>query len=103
MNTSLGPRRIATLAYVADGQAPLYRTIMRLFMESKDRFVFRLRLLEVIDGVRRSGVDEIPDAQIDTALARLCEWGNLRQSRAVIDRAYKGSETVPLSFELTEQ
>lgn len=90
MNTSSGTGRIATFAYAADEQALLYRTIMRAFMESKGRFVLRLRPVDVIDAVRLSGVSEIPDEQIDAALARLCEWGNLRQSR-------------PQSFELTGQ
>src|SRR5262245_21156824 len=81
---------------------------MRAFMESRERFVFRLRPLDVIEAIRLSGVCEIPDPeQIDAALARLCEWGNLC---AVIDRAYRSrSGTVGAlyerqqSFQLTEK
>jgi uncharacterized protein (TIGR02677 family) len=79
VSPSPSPGRIEAFAYVTDDQAPLYRTIMRAFMESKDRFVFQMRLPDVVDAIRLSGICEIPEpGQIDAALARLCEWGNLQ-------------------------
>jgi hypothetical protein len=55
--------------------------IMRAFMESKDRFLFQLRLPDVIEAIRLSGVPEIPDPdRIDAALDRLCAWGNLQHA-----------------------
>jgi Protein of unknown function (DUF2397) len=90
VSTSPGTGRIGVFAYVADDQAPLYRAIMRAFMESKDRFVLRLRLPDVIEAVRLSGLCGIAEPEaIDAALARLCEWGNLRQSRVAQHPAFE--------------
>jgi hypothetical protein len=90
VSTSPGAGRIGVFAYVTADQAPLYRAIMRAFMESKERFVLRLRPLDVIEAVRVSGACEISDPeQIDAALARLCEWGNLRQSRVAQHQAFE--------------
>src|SRR5262245_691538 len=53
---------------------------MRVFMLAKERFVFHLRLEEVVEGLRTSGTLELPDTpepQMEYALALLCEWGNL--------------------------
>ena len=79
MSPSPDPGRIEAFTYIADDQAPLYRTIMRAFMEAKDRFVFQLRLSDVVDAVRSSGICKMPEPErIDVALARLVEWGNLQ-------------------------
>ena len=60
------------LAYIATARAPLYRSIMRVFMEAKERFKFQLRLHDI------SEVLQAPDSEeIESALAQLCEWGNL--------------------------
>jgi uncharacterized protein (TIGR02677 family) len=70
---------IQAFAYIGAEKAPLYRTIMRLFMESKERFVFSLRAEDVFEVVRNSAVGEILEqAEVETALAQLCEWGNLQ-------------------------
>src|SRR2546423_11485397 len=52
---------------------------MRAFVESKERFIVRLRPQEVFDGIRLDGVLELPEqTEIESALAQMCEWGNLR-------------------------
>ena len=71
--------RLKALAYVTTEKATLYRAIMRVFMESKERFALHLRPQEIIDSVRRCGFQEIPDpGEIESALEQLCEWGNLQ-------------------------
>ncbi len=66
-------------SYVTSEKAPLYRAILRAFVESKERFLVQLRPEDVRDALEKSGVHELPEqAEIDRALARLCEWGNLQ-------------------------
>src|SRR5215813_3165775 len=74
------PGRINALAYITAKKAALYRTIMRLFMESKERFVFSLRAEDVFETVRVSGVGEtLEQPEVESALAQLCKWGNLQR------------------------
>jgi uncharacterized protein (TIGR02677 family) len=71
--------RLKALAYVTAEKSSLYRAIMRVFMESKGRFDLHLRPQEIIDAVRRSGLEETPhETEIESALEQLCEWGNLQ-------------------------
>jgi uncharacterized protein (TIGR02677 family) len=65
------------LEYIQSEKAMLYRTIMREFVEAKDRYVVQLRLQDVIQGM--ADTPGSPDHQeIESALSQLCEWGNLR-------------------------
>jgi uncharacterized protein (TIGR02677 family) len=59
-------------AYLTADKAPLYREIMRVFAEFKERFVFDLRPQDIVEAVENS-----EQAEIEAALAELCEWGNL--------------------------
>src|SRR5262245_55027807 len=71
--------RPKALADITAEKAPVYRAIMRVFMESKERFTLHLRPQEIVDAVRRRGFEEIPDqTEIESALEQLCEWGNLQ-------------------------
>jgi uncharacterized protein (TIGR02677 family) len=63
-------------AYITAEKAPLYRAIMRVFMESKHRFVMYMRPDEILLAVRACGLDR-EQADIDTAVEQLCAWGNL--------------------------
>jgi uncharacterized protein (TIGR02677 family) len=66
-------------AYVTAENAPLYRAIMRVFIEAKERFVIHLSPHDVFDGLQLAGFSEMPARpELDAALARLCEWGNLK-------------------------
>ena len=69
---------IRAFAYATTEKAALYRAIMRVFMESKARFEFHLRPKEILDQIRICGFQESRDqTEIESALAQLCEWGNL--------------------------
>jgi len=86
VSPSLGPGRIEAFAYINDDRAPLYRAIMRAFLQSKDRFVSHLRLHDVVEAIRLSGIYETPDPEeTDAALTRLCEWGHLQKHADVRD------------------
>src|SRR2546426_1156062 len=66
-------------SYVTTAEAPLYRAILRAFVESKERFLVQLRREDVRDALEISGVHELPEQiEINRALTRLCEWGNLQ-------------------------
>jgi len=68
---------ISVFEYIRAEKAPLYRAIMRVFIDSKERFVVQLRLQDVISGMGTiAEMSERP--QIESALTRLCEWGNLQ-------------------------
>jgi uncharacterized protein (TIGR02677 family) len=68
---------ISVFEYIQSGQAPLYREIMRVFVDAKEQFVVQLRLQEVVKGLRGIS-DRTDDQEIESALTRLCEWGNLQ-------------------------
>ncbi len=73
------PGAVRALAYASSEKAWLYRAIMRLFVNAKERFAFRLHQQEVVDGLRCAGVLVSQDpAEIASALEQLCEWGNLQ-------------------------
>lgn len=68
---------ISVFEYIHSEKAPLYRAIMSVFVESKKRFVVQLRLQDIIKGM--NAIAELPEHQeIESALALLCEWGNLQ-------------------------
>jgi len=73
----LGRQVISIFEYIQSEQAPLYRGIMRVFVDAKEYFVVQLRLQEVIKGMQ--GIpDRRDDQEIESAITRLCEWGNLQ-------------------------
>jgi uncharacterized protein (TIGR02677 family) len=70
-----GPRPFAHL------DAPLhelYRAIMTVFRDSKQRFVVHLRPEDVAEELRRAAGPAAGQEQVDDALVKLEEWGNLR-------------------------
>ena len=71
--------RLKAFAYVTAEKAALHRAIMRVFMESKERFALHLRPQEIFDAVCNCGLQKSPDeTEIESALEQLCEWGNLQ-------------------------
>jgi uncharacterized protein (TIGR02677 family) len=72
-------------------------------MEAQERFVFQLRPQEVFDAVRNGDLPEIPEQrEIESALAQLCEWGNLQTQTdttnvSAVEDFYKQRHT----FEIT--
>lgn len=74
----LPPGRITLFAYTVEGNAPLYRTLMRTFAEAKARYLVQLRPEEVLSEVRRLlPRDLIPEDGLERALDQLVSWGNL--------------------------
>ena len=75
---SIPPGSIRVFTYATAEKAPLYRAIMRVFMEARALFTFHLRpgqIRERIGGaVFPISVDQ---AEIDSALSQLSDWGNL--------------------------
>jgi uncharacterized protein (TIGR02677 family) len=56
----------------------LYRQVMGVFRVSKQRFVVHLRPEDVTEALRGNGVAPAVQDDVQEALARLAEWGNLR-------------------------
>jgi len=56
----------------------LYRAIMTVFRDSKQRFVVHLRPEDVAEELRRAAALPAGQEQVDEALVKLEEWGNLR-------------------------
>ena len=73
--------RLTLFSYTVESLAPLYRAVMRLFLEAKGRYRIQLRPDDVASELRRSGVlAELPEGSVDRSLDQLVEWGNLRRS-----------------------
>jgi len=66
---------IPAFAYTTADKAPLYRAIMRAFMQAMERCVFNLRIQDVVDAVppRLKDLEEI-----EAAIEQLLVWGNLQ-------------------------
>jgi len=74
-------QRLTLFSYTVETNAPLYRAVMRLFLDAKARYRIQFRPDEVAVELRRSGFDtELPEGGLDRALDQLVEWGNLRRS-----------------------
>ena len=56
----------------------LYRRVMAVFRVSKQRFVVHLRPEDVTEALRGCGLLTASQEEIQEALGRLAEWGNLR-------------------------
>ena len=73
--------RLTLFSYTVESLAPLYRAVMRLFLEAKGRYRIQLRPDDVAAEIRRSGLlVELPEGSVDRGLDQLVEWGNLRRS-----------------------
>jgi len=74
-------QRLTLFSYTIEANAPLYRAVMRLFLEAKARYRIQFRPEEVAAELRRGGFEDgLPDGGLDRALDQLVEWGNLRRS-----------------------
>jgi uncharacterized protein (TIGR02677 family) len=56
----------------------LYRRVMGVFRASKQRFVVHLRPEDVTEALRANGATTAVPDDVQEALARLADWGNLR-------------------------
>ncbi|MES1243507.1 MAG: TIGR02677 family protein [Acidobacteriota bacterium] len=66
--------RLAIFAYTVESLAPLYRSILRLFLEAKALYRIQFRPDEVAAELRFGAQD------VERALDQLVQWGNLRRS-----------------------
>src|SRR5215471_6197669 len=71
----------SVFAYVTAENASLYRAIMRLFVEAKESFKIRLRPQDLAEMLRNVNAR----VEVESALAQLCEWGNLKASADISD------------------
>ena len=67
------PGRLRAFAYVTADKAPLYRAVMRVFVEAKASFTLHLRPQDVAAALS----EPLDLAAVEAALASLREWGNL--------------------------
>jgi uncharacterized protein (TIGR02677 family) len=73
-------------AHLMTRNAALCRAIMRVFVESRERFLPSLSPEDIVAALRRSGPGDIVEpTEIDSALAQLCEWGNLQANPDTTD------------------
>jgi uncharacterized protein (TIGR02677 family) len=88
---------VSVFEYMQSGKAPLYRGIMRAFIDAKDEYLVHLRLQDVVKGV--SDIVPLPEhEEIECALSQLCEWGNLEtrpdtSSACTVDDFYNPRHT----------
>ncbi len=69
--------QLAVFSYLTAEKSDRYRQVMRAFLQAKERFVLHLRPANVVAALRGEGTDAERDG-IQTLLAQLVEWGNLR-------------------------
>ena len=74
--------QVPAFRYVTVENAPTYRAILEVFVESKERYVIELRPAEIRERLSRSGLfHELPDeGALDRHLDQLAEWRNLQRS-----------------------
>ena len=72
--TSSDLGRLTIFAYTVEPLAPLYRAVLRLFLEAKTRYRIQFRPDEVASELRCGAQDA------ERALDQLVQWGNLRRS-----------------------
>lgn len=75
MNT---PEKLKVFEYVTAEKAPMYRAVMLVFMDSKQRFALHLRSADVLAGIAEMAFAEPVDfPAVEALLNQLCDWGNL--------------------------
>ncbi|HEY3451462.1 MAG TPA: TIGR02677 family protein [Myxococcales bacterium] len=70
------PGQIRAFAYLNADKAELYRAVLGVFVQAKERFSLHLRPAELLRAVASDG-SALDPKEIDAALAQLCDWGNL--------------------------
>lgn len=71
------PTSHQVFSYLTADKADQYRQVLQVFLQAKQRFVLNLRPDEVVASLRADGVETDRDA-VQSLLAKLQEWGNLR-------------------------
>lgn len=78
-------RRLKPFAYLDTDKTSLYRAMMSLFVEAKTHFEIHLRPAEVFDGLRNLEGQINDSTDVESALAQLCAWGNLKRTQDTSD------------------
>lgn len=78
------PSRLRPFLYVTVENASLYRSVMRCFVEARERFTLHLRPADVWSAVQQTLAD---GQSVDSALQQLCDWGNLERHPDTADVA----------------
>jgi uncharacterized protein (TIGR02677 family) len=92
------PGRLRAFAYVTADKAPLYRAVMRVFVEAKASFTLHLRPQDVVAAL----AEPLDLAAVEAVLASLREWGNLEAHPDTADVATV-EVLPPRSFQLTPE
>lgn len=69
--------QLTVFAHLTAEKADRYRQVMQAFLQAKQRFVLHLRPDDLVVALRNEGTDTDRD-RVQTLLAQLVEWGNLR-------------------------
>lgn len=72
-------RPLTLFAYTVEPSAPLYRALMRLFLDARRRYEIHLRPDEVAAALGEAGHPGVERAALDRALDQLHAWGNLKR------------------------
>src|SRR5207247_2267864 len=85
MNT---PEKLKVFEYVTAEKAPMYRAVMRVFMNSKERFALHLRPADVLANIAAiPTVEPVDLPAVEALLNQLCDWGNLESHPDTADVA----------------
>src|SRR2546422_11026210 len=85
MNT---PEKLKVFEYVTAEKAPLYRAVMRVFMNSKERFALHLRPGDVLaGGLAVSFGEPLEPSASGAFLDEICEGGKLGSHPDTDERA----------------
>src|SRR5438094_5509440 len=83
MNT---PEKLKVFEYVTAEKAPMYRAVMRVFMDSKERFALHLRPTDVLAGISATpSLEPVDLSAVEVLLNQLCDWGNLESHPDMAD------------------
>ncbi len=72
--------RIRAFVYVTVEHAPIYRAVMRCFVEARERFTLHLRPPDIAAALGSiASADDGTGPNVESALQQLCEWGNIER------------------------
>jgi uncharacterized protein (TIGR02677 family) len=95
---------MSVFLYVGSEKASLYRAIMRVFVDSRERFSYHLRAEEIAAALQTADSQPPDHKEIESALAQLRQWGNL-EADAEASEAYVVEEfyTPRSTFRMTSR
>ena len=79
MSMNETPSRLQAFVYITVEHAPVYRAVMRCFMDAREAFTLHLRPAEVTAALGSIVHANEPAPNVESALQQLCQWGNLER------------------------